>query len=191
MLRAAPAFHVNLHVMHSVFYCCTVGEPEIAAQLMLLLGRGGAGVQAFVSGIIWELAAAPTAAQQLLDAGAVPALLAVLQLTAGAAGYASKKKGKGAESGNSKGNPNKADAAAARKSSGAEKGGSKGRPGSAAAGGTGGTVGPPGTQPAAVLMSDPEAAAAVALCNTTGECCCWPRKRYEVTSCWVLQAQRA
>lgn len=144
------------------------GDPHIASQLLQLLGRGGAGVCAFVSGIIWELAAAPTAAQQLLDAGAVSALLHVLQQTAAAADLSGKKKkskaggkgGRGPQGKSSKG---------ANSSSESKK--AVGRNGRAVTGsGAAGVVGSPGSQPAVVLMSDPDAAAAVALCNVTGRC---------------------
>eukprot|EP00878_Enallax_costatus_P027494 GHUV01029612.1.p1 GENE.GHUV01029612.1~~GHUV01029612.1.p1 ORF type:complete len:238 (+),score=87.35 GHUV01029612.1:886-1599(+) len=138
------------------------GDPHVATQLMQLLNRGGPGVRAFVSGIAWELAASHTAAEQLLGAGAVPALLTVLQQTAVSVG---KGKKKGSKKG-SKGDGN-ASSKKGRDSEGKGVGkGAKGQPGSAAAGKGG--VGAPGSQPAAVLMSDPEAAAAVALCNATG-----------------------
>lgn len=139
------------------------GDPHIAAQLMQLLNHCGPGVCAFVSGIAWELAASPTAAEQLLDAGAVPALLAVLQQAAGSLGKGKKKGSKTSSKadGNSSKKGSKAEGKAAGKTA-------KSRPGSAAAGKGG--AGAPGSQPAAVLMSDPEAALAVALCNATGEC---------------------
>lgn len=149
------------------------GDPHIASELLQLLGRGGPGVCASVSGIVWELAAAPTPAQQLLDAGAVPALSAVLQQTARAANWSSKKGSKaGTKGDSSKGSKGKSSKGASSNSSGAKKArgkDGKGRPESAAVGKrAGGALGPPKAQPAAVLMADPEAAAAVALCNTTG-----------------------
>uniref|UniRef100_A0A383WL29 Uncharacterized protein n=1 Tax=Tetradesmus obliquus TaxID=3088 RepID=A0A383WL29_TETOB len=131
------------------------GDPAVARQLLQLLSRGGDGVRAFVSGITWELAAAPLPAQQLLEAGAVPALLGVVQATAAAAGARSGKKG---SKGKKKGDSSSKDGAAGK--AGQQKEGSKG----AAAG----KAPEAGRQPASELLQDPAAAAAVALCNGTG-----------------------
>ncbi|WIA22456.1 hypothetical protein OEZ85_004754 [Tetradesmus obliquus] len=131
------------------------GDPAVARQLLQLLSRGGDGVRAFVSGITWELAAAPLPAQQLLEAGAVPALLGVVQATAAAAGARSGKKG---SKGKKKGDSSSKDGAAGK--AGQQKEGSK----EAAAG----KAPEAGSQPASELLQDPAAAAAVALCNATG-----------------------
>ncbi|WIA42913.1 hypothetical protein OEZ86_008827 [Tetradesmus obliquus] len=131
------------------------GDPAVARQLLQLLSRGGDGVRAFVSGITWELAAAPLPAQQLLEAGAVPVLLGVVQATAAAAGAKSGKEG---SKGKKKGDSSSKDGAAGK--AGQQKEGSKG----AAAG----KAPEAGRQPASELLQDPAAAAAVALCNATG-----------------------
>lgn len=128
--------------------------------MLQLLTRGVDGVRAFVSGILWELAASPTAAQQLLEAGAVPVLMGVVRDSAAAAGAVGKKGGKGNKQGG-KGDSKGAGGASDTR----QKGGN--RPVSGATGRGKGGEGP--TPPASVLLQDPAAAAAVALCNATGE----------------------
>lgn len=143
--------------MHSL---CSAGDPAVAHQVLQLLSVGGDAVRAFVSGITWELAAAPLPAQQLLDAGAVPALLGVVQETAAAAGASSKKGSKGKR----KGQSSSGGGSSQGKQSGQPKGGS--RPLSGTGGGR--RSSDAGTQSSSVLLQDPAAAAAVALCNATG-----------------------
>lgn len=153
------------------------GDPAVARQLLQLLSRGGDGVRAFVSGITWELAAAPLPAQQLLEAGAVPALLGVVQATAAAAGARSGKKG---SKGKKKGDSSSKDGAAGK--AGQQKEGSKG----AAAG----KAPEAGSQPASELLQDPAAAAAVALCNATGECWCSSGQGILIAAVLLLPASR-
>jgi hypothetical protein len=112
-------------------------------------------VCAFVSGITWELAAAPVPAQQLLQAGAVPALLGVVQATAAAAGVKLGKKGGSKAKSKSKGD-----------SASSSKDGKDGKAAGKAA--VAGKAAEAGSQPASKLLQDPAAAAAVALCNATG-----------------------
>ncbi|KAF6262404.1 hypothetical protein COO60DRAFT_624366 [Scenedesmus sp. NREL 46B-D3] len=139
------------------------GDPAVARQLLQLLSRGGDGVRAFVGGLTWELAAAPRPAQQLLEAGAVPALLGVVQATAAAAGRrCSKQGGKGTQNGTD--GSSKAGGAAGAKAGQQQRGGSAGK----AAAGAAGKAAEAGSQPASALLQDPAAAAAVALCNATG-----------------------
>ncbi|KAF8057627.1 Glo1 [Scenedesmus sp. PABB004] len=69
------------------------GDPGAARQLLALLGDAGGGqlgVHALVSGMCFELSVVPRAAQQLLAAGAVPALLAVVGAAASAAAPGSR-----------------------------------------------------------------------------------------------------
>jgi hypothetical protein len=53
------------------------GDAEVSRRLLQLLGRaaGPPGVAAYLCGALWELAAAPTAAAQLIEAGKLAAVL--------------------------------------------------------------------------------------------------------------------
>jgi hypothetical protein len=155
------------------------GDARVARQLLALLGAAGpgshTGVAAYVTGTLWELAAAAAPAQQLLDAGAVPALLEVVARSAaamGASGAAGRKAGKGKGSSKkaaSATTPAAKSAAAATAGKGADvkRGGSAGARGQAAAGAAGAAAQQP-PPPGFALLQDAHRAAEVALCNATG-----------------------
>lgn len=158
----------------------TTGDPTVAAQLLRLLPSSPSlppAVCAYVSGILWELTASPAAAQQLLEAGAVPSLLQVVRETAAAVvGRSSSSGKKGKKKGaSSKGATQSSSAAKSSSSSRSSKSAKGGKAGAAAAGAGGkGGSGSSGGQaeavqpPSFVLLHDPQAAAEVALCNATG-----------------------
>eukprot|EP00879_Flechtneria_rotunda_P022545 GHRR01023801.1.p1 GENE.GHRR01023801.1~~GHRR01023801.1.p1 ORF type:complete len:192 (+),score=105.43 GHRR01023801.1:63-578(+) len=133
------------------------GESAIARQLIQLLLMPGVppAVRAYISGTMWELAAATEAAQQLVEAAAVHALLSAVAQIAAVAGTGKGKnkktvKSAGAASKQGKGSDSS-------KQGKAGKGSSKGQP----------PAGPVSSSSA--LLQDPQVAAEVAMCNATGE----------------------
>jgi hypothetical protein len=145
------------------------GDPAVSSQLLRLLSCASLhpGVCAYVSGILWELAASTAAAEQLLAAGAVTALLQVVRDTAadvvGSGSGKNKKKGRKKPDGKGRNAAEKHG-----KSSSSSSSSSKGKDVKAAAGAA---AGEGADVPAFVLLQDPQAAAGVALCNATGVSC--------------------
>jgi hypothetical protein len=134
---------------------------HVASQLVGVLSSNSPNaVKAYVAGTVWELACSPGNCQQLLEVGAVAALLDVIRATAHAAGKKSKKKG--GKTGGKKGS-NKED------KKGEDKGNKKGKGQQGSSSGSGSSMGKEGAamlRPA--LETDPAVAAATALSNATG-----------------------
>jgi hypothetical protein len=167
----------------SVLRASAAGDPGIAAQLLLLLSAGQSvlpAVPAYVSGILWELAASSAAAEQLLVAGAVPALIRVVQETAPlvvGSGGGRKKGGKKPKKGGKARDKSGGKAAAGKQDAGCGKGRKDGKAAAAGAaagrqGSQAGCVGEVCAGPSFTLLQDPQAAAEVALCNAAGEAGC-------------------